>query len=708
MVRNYKKKEPKYAREVLDKAITEVTVDKLSIRVVASKYNISKSVLARLVLDRSVKKRGRKTAFTPDQEKQLVKYISILSKWGFALSRKDVLEVVKDFVESNDIKTPFKHHKPGSDWFRDFCKRNGLKLKNLEALEQARRKNTSDPFLIYGFYDLVESNINELKIKDKPANIWNLDETGFALDPKGVKGVALEKQKVHRTIMGSGKENISVMACCSAAGAMLPPMVIYKGEKLWTTWRGENDLPGTLYAVSKKGYINSDIFNDYFEHFCTKVKERPLLLIFDGHTSHLEPQTIERAIKEKVTIIKLPSHTTDLLQPLDKCVFRPLKSAWNQKLIEWQRMNQRKMTKPEFVDTLCAIWNEALSAENIKKGFESTGIYPINREKYPKERLDVLKLDRYTRTKQSDETNVNQGSNTNTTDNNQQTNVPTELANSDSNIEPQPSTSSQPEVQHTSQSGPSTPNRSFEELLLDKIGKSTSVVKPRKQVTPSAQVITTECFLEAIQKAKEGKKVKTAIKIKKEPKDKPTLKKKLFKKPSGKQKKSTTESKIKPKRQKKKAIESSDSEESEEWKSSGSDDELILSRPTTSEEDTEMCIDPLPPSSSAKSAQENESNNIIVKAADFILVKFHNYSKKSQTDYRYVAVVQETYEDNESTIMCLKSIENSKTLFKPDEEDISLISNKDIAKKLESPKVLRTGDRLKYEFSSPLDINEKK
>lgn len=33
---------------------------------------------------------------------------------------------------------------------------------------------------------------------------------------------------------------------------------------------------------------------------------------------------------------------------------------------EWQRLNQRKLTKSEFADMICALWNEALIEATIK------------------------------------------------------------------------------------------------------------------------------------------------------------------------------------------------------------------------------------------------------------------------------------------------------------------------------------------------------
>lgn len=52
-----------------------------------------------------------------------------------------------------------------------------------------------------------------------------------------------------------------------------------------------------------------------------------------GHVTHLDKTIIENAIKSRVTLLKLPAHTTDLLQPLDECCFTPLKLKWNERLI---------------------------------------------------------------------------------------------------------------------------------------------------------------------------------------------------------------------------------------------------------------------------------------------------------------------------------------------------------------------------------------
>ena len=74
--------------------------------------------------------------------------------------------------------------------------------------------------------------------------------------------------------------------------------------------------------------MTSDIFAVWFEKFCDEVKERPQLLLSDGHLTHVCVSLIERAMEEKIFISKFPPHVTDVLQPLDVACFGPLKREW--------------------------------------------------------------------------------------------------------------------------------------------------------------------------------------------------------------------------------------------------------------------------------------------------------------------------------------------------------------------------------------------
>ena len=120
---------------------------------------------------------------------------------------------------------------------------------------------------------------------------------------------------------GARRDKITVLASVNAAGIALDPLIIFKGKNLMESWFGTNALPNTYYGKSGKGWMDSEAFAKWFEKFCMDVKERPLLLIYDGHMTHVTIPVITLAMKENVVLIKLPPHFTDLLQVLDKTCF---------------------------------------------------------------------------------------------------------------------------------------------------------------------------------------------------------------------------------------------------------------------------------------------------------------------------------------------------------------------------------------------------
>ena len=56
--------------------------------------------------------------------------------------------------------------------------------------------------------------------------------------------------------------------------------------------------------------MTSELFATWFELFIKKVTDRPLLLIYDVHLTHVTLQVIEKSRSEDITIVKLPPHTT--------------------------------------------------------------------------------------------------------------------------------------------------------------------------------------------------------------------------------------------------------------------------------------------------------------------------------------------------------------------------------------------------------------
>ena len=81
--------------------------------------------------------------------------------------------------------------------------------------------------------------------------------------------------------------------------------------------------------------MTSGVFGEWFNNFCEFVTERPLLLILDGHVTHVAIEYLLKAQEEGIHILKLPPHVTDLLQPLDVSCFGPLKCCLEEALNKW-------------------------------------------------------------------------------------------------------------------------------------------------------------------------------------------------------------------------------------------------------------------------------------------------------------------------------------------------------------------------------------
>ncbi|KAG5870769.1 hypothetical protein JTB14_032849 [Gonioctena quinquepunctata] len=118
-----------------------------------------------------------------------------------------------------------------------------------------------------------------------------------------------------------------------------------------------------------------------------------------GHKSHISLRIIECALDNKIVLVKFPSHLTDRLQPLDKCVLGPVKTCWEKKLIAHGKKHMRhgawRLKKNEFTELLAEVWKEAFTERNIICGFVTTGIFPVNAEKFPENEFNPTDLKRF-------------------------------------------------------------------------------------------------------------------------------------------------------------------------------------------------------------------------------------------------------------------------------------------------------------------------
>lgn len=265
--------------------------------------------------------------------------------------------------------------------------------------------------------------------------------------------------------------------------------------------------------------MTSELFLNWFtKSFVPHVKgDTPSLLIFDGHSSHVTADLITAAQANGITILKLPAHTSHILQPLDVACFRGLKAKWDQKLTSWQRLHVGvRPGKAEFAKLLGNVWVD-LTGCNMISGFKATGIYDatvpgnvkVNRYAVPQKLFDEKDLEVYNRKKATGHSQSSQE--VSTTPLNVQEKTHDEPKPSTSGYvekapDPRPSTSNfqeAPEDQPNTSCVVATPKEpgsvtlstpaqpSFENLLLASVkNQRANVIAKRRKVASGAEVLT--------------------------------------------------------------------------------------------------------------------------------------------------------------------------------------------------------------------------
>ena len=355
----------------------------MSVRRAAYEFGVPKSTLqdrisGRVGLDA---KSGPERCLNDSEEEKLVNFLVGCSRIGYARSKKQVLAIVsavlskKRGIDENEVIVT-------KGWWSSFQKRHPkLSLRSAESLSYARAV-AEDPEILNMYYDLLERTLQDNNLLGTPHLLFNCDETGFSLEHKPGKLIGVKGMKHLNATTSGDKAQMTVLACVSASGYSMPPMVIFDRKRLKPD-HTHGEIPGTIYGLSPNGWIDGELFEEWFtRHFLLHVPAmRPVLLLLDGHSSHYQPSFIQRAAKERVIIFCLPSHTTHLLQPLDQTCFSPLKGYWNEECQKYMSRNPgRVINRFNFSEIFAEAWKKAMIPSTIVSGFRATGVYPFSRK----------------------------------------------------------------------------------------------------------------------------------------------------------------------------------------------------------------------------------------------------------------------------------------------------------------------------------------
>ncbi|XP_014211032.1 tigger transposable element-derived protein 6-like [Copidosoma floridanum] len=315
--------------------------------------------------------------FTYEQEETLARYISEMEIKFFGLTGVEVRKLAIQFAEKLSIPHKFNQTKKKAE-HTSFARATGF---NQEAVQE--------------FFSLLEEIFNKHKHSYTPNRIYNVDETGISIVPKSSPKIIAKRgrKQVGGFTAAERRENVTATICISAAGTFMPPFIIFPRVK--ENLEFIKDTPAGAWAeFHKTGCMQIDIFTKWFKKFVKfsqATPENPVLLLLDGHVTHVKNLNVIDLAKENgVEILCFPPHCTHKMQPLDVGFNGTLNKSFGAQVAAFQRRDNQ-ITLKNLYSIFGKAYIHSAKMETAINSFRRCRMYPFDSTVFPE--LNVCALE---------------------------------------------------------------------------------------------------------------------------------------------------------------------------------------------------------------------------------------------------------------------------------------------------------------------------
>jgi hypothetical protein len=379
--------------------------------------------LERIEQNRAAMKPGRPTVLNGQQECQLAVHIAMQQAMGLPLSLLGVRKIATALFNINlygpghtahaaVADTDEKQHAPVAEdddladsdddekeedqaahakerpddevlltkgWWKRFKGRYPFLTIKRAGRQCKDKSDSSNPTNVSRFYRLLK------KIKEVvgPLFPYNVDESMLQLSDLKAKLVVGIKGTEAVCRAPKNSDHITVIECVSSHGDIMPPTFIYNGKTITLDMYldPEKEAEETLVTATDSGWTSAEVFTEWMKAFLNFTKtqrdKQKLLLLLDGHMSHLYPVALKEAREQNVIVVCFPSNCTQILQPLDVGIFGTVKTAFRSEVERIMNESIDELSRYAATDAYMKARKRTLTKTTIKKAFAATGIEPL-------------------------------------------------------------------------------------------------------------------------------------------------------------------------------------------------------------------------------------------------------------------------------------------------------------------------------------------
>ena len=327
-------------------------------------------------------KRGAPPKFPPTLMPELILWVKERTFIGTPPTREELTTQAEQMMIDNGYEPNLSR-----SWIDSLLRSNDSPFKKIMSVPlEEERFNVTEEDVVKWIELLTEVNLCSYD----PRLIINLDETGFgsssgSKSPKLKVIVCKEESDTINYLVPRTDQHVTAIVAISAKGKMFKPALLHRNKTLAPDAEKCFFYKGAYYYQSKNAFVNKAIYEDYINreiipeilkiYQTLPEEQRKAALIVDGHTSHFSEELKAVLATHNIAYLCMPSHSSHILQPLDRFFFSVVKRAYRSKTKRTDITANSALLEKCYTSLLTAAIEPT-----IITSFSRAGIIPVMKE----------------------------------------------------------------------------------------------------------------------------------------------------------------------------------------------------------------------------------------------------------------------------------------------------------------------------------------